>query len=276
MGSLLHAEDGQYFCFFEAQDRPFDQGGHEAFGLATSRDGRHWQKRDGNPIVHVGATGAWDGLVAKLPAGVIKRDNLDHLFYSGLDKRSKQIGLATAQQLAGPWTKAAINPVLRSRPGEWDAFLSTYPTPVFEVGSEYYLLFRGMETRYHRQGTGLAVSRDLRRWRRCMDRPVIAVTEEIASLAVARAGGRYVGISQPKDLQKRRYWFATDLQRWQEGSTREIPRVGTCRDSLKSVSRQRPLDGALRAERSDLPRRTPSNPVSVPVVPSHVSSNHPA
>jgi len=213
----VHAEGEKFYCFFEAQDRPFSQGGHEAFGLAVSGDGRRWKKVGGNPILNVGKAGAWDSVVAKLPAGVIKRDGLYHLFYSGLDTSTKQIGLATARELTGPWTKASGNPVLKSRPGQWDSFLSTYPAPVFEVEGNYYLLFRGMETRYRRQGAGIAVSTDLRHWRRCSDRPIIPVTEEMASLAVTLAGGRYVGISQSTDLRQRRYWFSADLKHWQKG-----------------------------------------------------------
>ena len=170
-----------------------------------------------NPILDVGPARAWDSVVAKLPAGVIKRQGLYHLFYSGLDTSTKQIGLATSRQLTGPWTKAPGNPVLKSRPGQWDAFLSTYPAPVFEQQGNYYLLFRGMQTRYRRQGSGLAASTDLRNWRRCNDSPVIPMTEEMASLAVARSGGRYVGISQPIDLTQRRYWFSADLKHWQKG-----------------------------------------------------------
>lgn len=213
----VHTENGQYFCFFEAQDKPVDRGGREAFGLATSRDGREWRKAKGNPILDVGSPGAWDGVVAKLPAGVIKRDGLYFLFYSGRDARTKQIGLATAPHLSGPWTKSANNPVLKSSAGEWDAFLSTYPTPIFQSDSRYYLLFRGMETRYRRQGVGLAVSRDLRSWQRVTGLPVIDVIEEIASLAVVRADGRYVGMSQPNDLRQRRYWIADNLDRWAKG-----------------------------------------------------------
>jgi len=213
----VHVEGGNYYCFFEAQDKPFSRGGHEAFGLAVSVDGRRWEKAAGNPILDVGETEAWDSVVAKLPAGVTKRDGLYHLFYSGLNTSTKQIGLAMARKLTGPWTKSADNPVLKSRPSDWDAFLSTHPAPVFEVEGKYYLLFRGMETRYQRQGAGLAVSADLRRWRRCTDSPVIPVTEEMASLAITRAGGRYIGISQPTDLDKRRYWFSADLKHWRKG-----------------------------------------------------------
>jgi len=213
----VHSEGGKFYCFFEAQDKPFSQGGHEAFGLAVSSDGCRWEKLGTNPILNVGAARAWDSVVAKLPAGVIKRNGLYHLFYSGLDESTKQIGLATARRLTGPWTKAPGNPVLKSRPDQWDAFLSTYPAPVFELEGNYYLLFRGMESRYRRQGTGLAVSADLGHWRRCTESPVIPVTEEMASLAMTRAGERYVGISQPMDLRQRRYWFSDDLKRWQKG-----------------------------------------------------------
>ena len=88
---------------------------------------------------------------------------------------------------------------------------------MFEVDRKFYLLFRGMESRYRRQGAGLAVSDDLHHWRRYTDDPVIPVAKETASLAVAAADGRYVGISQPTDLSQRRYWFSTDLKEWQEG-----------------------------------------------------------
>lgn len=213
----VYVEGGRFYCFFEAQDKPFIQGGHEAFGLAVSVDGLRWEKAAGNPILDVGEAEAWDSVVAKLPAGVTKRDGLYHLFYSGLDRRTKQIGLATARKLTGPWTKAAENPILKSRRENWDAFLSTYPAPVFEAEGKYHLLFRGMERRYRRQGAGLALSSDLRHWQRYADSPIIPVTEEMASLAVTQAGGRYIGISQPTDLGKRRYWFSADLKHWQKG-----------------------------------------------------------
>ena len=39
----------------------------------------------------------------------------------------------------------------------------------------------------------------------------------IASLSVARVNDRFVGISQPMDLAKRRYWYSTDLLKWEKG-----------------------------------------------------------
>ncbi|MBP85884.1 MAG: hypothetical protein CMJ64_04070 [Planctomycetaceae bacterium] len=213
----VHVDGNTLFCFYEAQDKPFANGGREAFGIATSSDGVHWRKLTSNPILTTGDDGAWDHIVAKLPVGVIKHGQHYHLFYSGRDSRTKQIGLATARQITGPWKKSSDNPVLKSRPGEWDKMLSTHPTPLFEIDGRYHLLFRGMERRYEQQGVGLAVSTDLLHWQRSPTSPVIPASEEIASLAVARSEQGFVAISQPTDLRERSYWLSNDLQQWQKG-----------------------------------------------------------
>lgn len=99
----------------------------------------------------------------------------------------------------------------------WDQFLSTHPAPVFEIAGRYHLLFRGMERRYENQGLGVAVSSDLGVWERLATTPIIPVNQEIASLAVARVNDGFVAISQPKDLQNRRYWYSDDLKQWMKG-----------------------------------------------------------
>ena len=213
----VHFEDGKYYCFFEAQDKPFGNGGREAIGIAVSNDGIQWEKLSGNPILTTGASPAWDEVVAKLPVGVSKLGETYYLFYSGRDQHIKQIGVATASNLSGPWTKHTDNPVIKARPEQWDATLSTHPSQVFHYEGRYYLLWRGMKRRYAAQGVGLSVSDNLIQWQRVTDEPVIAPDEEIASLAVARTHQGFVGISQPIPLERRTYWFSTDLRRWQKG-----------------------------------------------------------
>jgi glycerophosphoryl diester phosphodiesterase len=202
----VHAEGDKFFCFYEAQDKPIASGGREAFGIAVSHDGTTWKKLPGNPILTTGDDDTWDHIVAKLPAGVIKRGRLYHLFYSGRDSRTKQIGLATARELTGPWTKSPDNPVLKSRTGKWDQVLSTHPAPVFEIEGRYHLLFRGMERRYEHQGVGLAVSSDLRHWHRSADTPMIPVSEETASLAVAQVNQRFVALLHNSDRGRVFVW----------------------------------------------------------------------
>ena len=213
----VYSQAGKLYCFYEAQDRPFADGGREAFGIATSRDGITWEKLTDNPILSTGGEGAWDEVVAKLPAGVIKYQSRYHLLYSGRNSQTKQIGLATAEAITGPWIKSDHNPVLTGRVGEWDNVLSTHPSPLFEIQGRYHLLFRGMERRYFRQGLGVAVSKDLIHWERLSPHPVIPVEEEIASLALARDEKGFVAISQPMDLEKRAYWMSDDLQSWTKG-----------------------------------------------------------
>ena len=220
--------DGErLLCFFEAQDKPFEQGGGERVGLAISRDGIHWEKIGENPILDVGPAGAWDSMVAKLPA-VTKHDGKYYMFYSGRDGKTKQIGLAMSED-GVHWTKAAANPVLASRQGEWDRFISTYPASLFVRDGQFFLLYRGMTSLYKNQAVGLAISSNLVDWRRASDEPVIPVGEEIASLAVAESGEGYVGISQ---APHREYWSSRDLRAWRKG--RSVKFTGRRVDTLSN------------------------------------------
>jgi predicted GH43/DUF377 family glycosyl hydrolase len=217
--------DGEELCcFYEAQDKPFEQGGGERIGLATSRDGIHWKKSEENPILDVGPPGAWDDVVAKLPA-VTKHNGTYYMFYSGRDGQTKQIGLAMSSDRIH-WKKVATNPVLSSRPDGWDRFLSTYPASVFVRGDRFFMVYRGMTSLYKNQAVGLAVSENLVDWTRAADEPVIPVGEDIASLAVTCTGDGYVGISQSPS---KRFWLSKDLRTWTKGRPVKFtgPRVDT-------------------------------------------------
>ena len=50
----VHVDGNTLFCFYEAQDKPFANGGREAFGIATHpwRHGVNWQKLTSNPILY--------------------------------------------------------------------------------------------------------------------------------------------------------------------------------------------------------------------------------
>ncbi len=206
--------DGTLYCFYEGQDKPLNESGHERIGLAVSRDGLHWKKHAANPILGVGEAGAFDSVVAKLPV-VISVDGTYYLFYSGRDDKTKQIGLATSTNLT-TWTKHPGNPVLPSRAQRWDRFISTYPAPPMKHDGRYYLLYRGMASLYKKQGAGLAVSDDLVHWKRAVDEPVITVAKEIASFAVSPDGEGYAGIAQ---APTRCYWRSDDLRHWMPGMT---------------------------------------------------------
>jgi len=210
---FLLLEGDKLYCFYEGQDKPFRNGGHERVGLAVSDDGLHWRKCDANPILDVGPHGAWDSEVAKIPC-VTKHAGQYWLFYTGRATAggTMHIGLATSSDLRR-WQKVP-EPVLRSRPDRWDRVLSTHAAPVLRVGGRFLLLYRGMLRRYAAQGVGLAASTDLKHWRRAREEPVIGPDNEIYSLAVARSAGRFIAIAQSPG---RRYWFSRDLVHWRSG-----------------------------------------------------------
>ena len=222
----VHVEKGELYCFFEGQNTA-GQGWHEQIGLAISKDGLNWRKVRSNPLLGAGPAGSWDAVVAKLPAGVIKKDNTYYLFYSGRDRANheqthKDIGVATARCLSGPWKKLPGNPIFCGRDNQWDRRVSTLPVPIFQRAGKYWLLYRGMKGLYHHQGLGVAVSSDLLHWKRMeqvVKRPLIPVSHEIASMGITAVAGQYVGISQPMDLAKRRYWISPDLVHWTKGPT---------------------------------------------------------
>ena len=220
-------DGGQLYCYYEAQDKPFQQGGSERVGLAISSDGIHWKKIEQNPILDVGPPGAWDSVVAKLPA-VTKHNNRFYMFYSGRDGKTKQIGLATSNN-GVQWEKCPANPVLPSRPGQWDQFISTYPAPVFARDGHFFMVYRGMTSLYKNQAAGLAVSKNLVDWTRATDNPVIPVGEDIASLAVAQCGDKYLGISQ---APRREYWSSEDLRHWKK--VRPVKFTGPHVDTLSN------------------------------------------
>ena len=205
-------EHDKLYCFYKGLDKPISLGGMQRIGLVTSVDGIHWEKPLTQPVLEEGPEGAFDSCGVKLPM-VYKHDGVYYMFYSGLGNGTKQIGLATSTDLIH-WNKQSENPVLARRGGSWDTALSTHPTSIFERNNQFYMLFRGMKSFFNEQGLGLAVSSDLRHWRRVQSEPVIPVSEEIYSFGGAITQDGYVAIAHASGEP---YWFSNDLVHWEKG-----------------------------------------------------------
>jgi len=184
----------------------------QRIGVATSVDGRHWVKPSNHPVLDIGPPGTWDSEGVKLPS-VFHHEGTYYLFYSGLNGKVKQIGMATSTDLLH-WTKHSDNPILSVRPGRWDRQLSTHPTPVFQRGDRFYLLFRGMKSFYNRQGVGLAFSVDMVHWYRDKQQPVISPSEEIYSFGAVQTTDGYVAMSH---AVVEPYWHSKNLVHWEKG-----------------------------------------------------------
>jgi len=214
---FVHYEDNVYYAFYEGMNF----SSVEQIGLAISTDGVNWEKQSvAAPLLSTGASGSWDSRVTKLPTGVVKKDGLYYLYYTGGDPTgTRHIGMAFSDQLTGGWTKYAT-PVLEGRPGQWDALVTSYPAAVQEIGGQYHMLYRGLTGFWHNQAVGLAISDDLVHWTRhpaAQSTPLTDPSEEIASLGVTKVNDQYVGISQPTNLANRAYWYSTDLVAWRKG-----------------------------------------------------------
>ena len=139
-------------------------------GVATSRDGVHWDKYAGNPVL--GPTpGAWDeNLIGS--SKVLIRDGSEYrLYYEGRGRGLYQTGLATSSD-GVHWRKVGSDPVLPVGPaGSWDD-LAAIAGSVFKHGGLYYMLYTGTQVGHDQQAVGIAFSRDGVEWRKHVANPV--------------------------------------------------------------------------------------------------------
>lgn len=95
----------------------------KAVGLATSTDGSHFTKYEGNPILEADQTGFDAYGVSQ--AEVFKEDSLWVLYFNAREiagfGMGPSIGRATSSKLTGPWTRNEYPVLTSGRMGEWDA-----------------------------------------------------------------------------------------------------------------------------------------------------------
>jgi hypothetical protein len=119
----------------------------------TSSDGISWSLQDSN-VIALGSGGSWDDYFVASPI-VWEEGGTWYMLYEGdasAGSTSGQVGLATASDPAGPWSKDAGNPVFAvGTGGSWydeavvsDGFL--------KIGSNYYMSFHGYDGSIWRGG----------------------------------------------------------------------------------------------------------------------------
>ena len=132
--------DGTYYLFygtFQSLTQPV------SIGYATSQDGDHWTKFDGNPVLS-GDQNGFDASGVTRPVVFVETDGTWVMYYDGLARVNQVfgtgIGRATAPSPAGPWTRSE-SPVLQSGTGHaWDAgFL--FPDSVIYTESGYVMYY---------------------------------------------------------------------------------------------------------------------------------------
>jgi len=89
--------NGKYYMIYSGNDKtPGSDWDGAQIGLATSEDGREWTKYAGNPVITLGADGAWDdSRVCWTSAPFYYEPNDEFcLYYTGYDGSNHRIGRA--------------------------------------------------------------------------------------------------------------------------------------------------------------------------------------
>jgi predicted GH43/DUF377 family glycosyl hydrolase len=139
-----------------------------------------WRREAANPIFVPGQI--YDSQGCQAPF-VVRHTDTYFMFYGGIDKQGRQrVSLATApvtQAAAGPGAWTRLGPIIElGRVGAFDELSTTYPA-VHRVGNKWHLYYTGRSTFRSPQhfsnyrGIGLAVSENLREWKKVSTDPVL-------------------------------------------------------------------------------------------------------
>jgi predicted GH43/DUF377 family glycosyl hydrolase len=159
---LLKQREGKYWTLYGCYPR---QGGYELRpgyeGVAQSADGLTWQRAKNTPIqaVQDADCAAWEKDCIYQP-WLVEHQGRFFNFYNAANGGTEQTGLAFSTDLLN-WIRYPANPVIRNRPGGYDAEFASDPK-VFRDGDHWTMLYFGVG----RGGAHImaAFSRDLVHW----------------------------------------------------------------------------------------------------------------
>jgi hypothetical protein len=191
--SVIKMPDGTYRLYHTGDMPP--EGSHTfAIGLATSRDGIHWEKK--GKVFE--AENPWEQPICGLPqspdrcimGGVLEPtvlydadEGLFKMWYAGLGKIGEEIsyriGYATSRD--GIAWKRRTNPVLVGTKGNWDELLVSHVHVARDPQGGYHLFYFGTSRAEYREGVeqqrgklGHAYSFDGIVWQKDPKNPILA------------------------------------------------------------------------------------------------------
>jgi predicted GH43/DUF377 family glycosyl hydrolase len=156
-----------YHMWYTGQTRE-----HSWIGLATSKDGTHWERASSEPVLSAGQP--WEKVALMCP-DVMWEESMQvyRMWYSGGEQYEPDaIGYATSSD-GRSWTKLAGNPIFKANPeATWECHKVT-GCQVLRRGPWYYMFYIGFRDVEHAQ-IGAARSLDgITGWQRHTANPII-------------------------------------------------------------------------------------------------------
>jgi len=164
-------DEGQYHMWYKGWTEVV---GSTKIGYASSPDGIHWQKYEGNPLDFTCEDTSWDTILHGFE--IIKKDSMYWMWYIGVDKKSnlKSVGFAWSEDGLN-WTKHPEPVLWPGREDEWDGDGVDGPTVYFD-GIRYRMWYNGVNKSDHKlQRIGYATSDDGILWKKHPANPVLDV-----------------------------------------------------------------------------------------------------
>jgi len=162
-----------YYLYLNGTDwtsTSLEGGGHTRVGLASSEDLIHWKVDPRGVVFGLGATDAWDSTLVMVNGATRTPEGKFAITYMGFNgKKWSGIGLATADNPTGPFTRYAGNPVLPVVPNSWE--IGIHEHALYRDKDRYILFYTGFDGKNGDRG-GLAYSQDLIHWSKDPSNPV--------------------------------------------------------------------------------------------------------
>ncbi len=160
-------ENGIYKMYYSGWK---DQYGIWPVGLATSSDGIHWEKYNGNPVL---SGKDWDYAIR--PQSIVKRNGIYYLFYTGGLGYNCKIGVATSQD-GYNWERYSGNPIM-TYDKTWEGSGVGFPSVIYE-NDQFEMVYQGsVQQTQSNTGFGFAFSKDGFNWVKNSSNPFFSTAD---------------------------------------------------------------------------------------------------